>query len=175
MSAIFDRRSIRKFTAEKVTDREIELLVRAGMAAACAKNSQNRLFFVERGQGRLPTLIEVHPNAFALKTADAAIVVCADLRKAAGIDPVNDWWVQDCSASTQNILVQAAELGLGTLWVGVYPDPKRIIAVQKDLGLPEHIMPLSAVAVGHPDKVKEPIDRYETEKVFFGGYEERGE
>ena len=143
MNAIFTRRSIRKYTDEPVTNEELEQLLRAGMAAACAKNSQNRFFFVERGTGSLPGLIQVHPNAFALKTAQAAIVVAADL-------------------------------GLGTLWVGVWPDPKRVLAVQRDLELPEHIAPLGAVAIGRPDKVKEPTDRYEAEKVFFGKYEERG-
>ncbi|HJC41378.1 MAG TPA: nitroreductase family protein [Candidatus Intestinimonas pullistercoris] len=173
MNAIFTRRSIRKFTDEPVTDQELEQLLRAGMAAACAKNSQNRLFFVERGTGSLPGLIQVHPNAFALKTAQAAIVVAADRKKGAALDPLNDWWVQDCSAAIQNILVEAADLGLGTLWVGVWPDPKRVLAVQRDLELPEHIAPLGAVAIGRPDKVKEPNDRYEAEKVFFGKYEER--
>ena len=174
MNAIFTRRSIRKYTDEPVTNEELEQLLSAGMAAACAKNSQNRLFFVEQGPGSLPSLIQVHPNAFALKTAPAVIVVAADRKKAAAMDPLNDWWIQDCSASIQNILVEAADLGLGTLWIGVWPDPKRILAVQKDLELPEHIAPLGAVAVGRPDKAKDPNDRYETEKVFFGKYEERG-
>lgn len=173
MNAIFTRRSIRKFLDAPVTDAELERLLRAGMAAACAKNSQNRLFFVEKGRGSLPALIEVHPNAFALKTAAAAIVVCADLKKAVEVDPLNPWWVQDCSASVQNILVEAADLGLGSLWVGVYPDPKRIMAVRKDLALPEHIVPLGAVALGRAEKPKEPTDRYEADKVFWGGYEER--
>lgn len=99
MDAIFARRSIRKFTDEPLTDAQIERLLRAGMAAACAKGSQNRLFFVSKGQGSLPTLIQVHPNAFALKTATAAITVCADLRVAAQVDPLNTWWVQDCAAA----------------------------------------------------------------------------
>ena len=98
----------------------------------------------------------------------------ADRKKGAALDPLNDWWVQDCSAAIQNILVEAADLGLGTLWIGVWPDPKRVLAVQRDLELPEHIAPLGAVAIGRPDKVKEPTDRYEAEKVFFGKYEERG-
>lgn len=173
MDPIFARRSIRKFLDTPVTKAEIELLLRAGMAAPCAKNSQNRLFFVEEGLGSLPGLIEVHPNAFALKTAPLAMVVCADRARAAQVDPLNDWWVQDCSASIQNILVQAAELGLGTLWIGVYPDPKRVVAVQKDLGLPEHIVPLGAIALGHAAKEKEPIDRLEEDKVFYGRYEAR--
>ena len=173
MNAIFARRSIRKFTEEPVTGEQLELLLRAGMAAPCAKNSQNRLFFVQQGRGSLPTLIEVPPSAFALQTAPAAIVGCADLKRSAQVDYLNDWWIQDCSASTENILIQAAELGLGTLWIGVHPDPKRIVAVQKDLELPGHIVPLSAIALGHPDKVKEPNGRFDADKVFYGTYEVR--
>ena len=173
MNAIFTRRSIRKFTDEPVTDQELEQLLRAGMAAACAKNSQNRLFFVSKGQGSLPTLIQVHPNAFALKTAAVAVTVCADLRQAAQVDPLNPWWVQDCAAAMENILVEAADMGLGGLWIGVHPDPKRVVAVQTDLAAPSHILPLGVAALGHPDKYKEPIDRFEAQKVFYGTYEER--
>ena len=172
MDAIFARRSIRKFTDESLTDSQIQQLLRAGMAAACAKNSQNRLFFVSEGRGSLPTLIQVHPNAFALKTAAAAITVCADLRQAAQIDPLNPWWVQDCAAAMENILVEAADMGLGGLWIGVHPDPKRVVAVQKDLGAPDFIVPLGVAALGHPDKVREPIDRFEGDKVFYGAYHE---
>ena len=170
MDAIFNRRSIRKFTDEPLTDAQIERLLRAGMAAACAKNSQIRLFFVSKGQGSLPTLLEVHPNAFALKTATVAITVCADLCQAAQVDPLNPWWVQDCAASMENILVEAADMGLGGLWIGVYPDPKRIVAVQADLAAPSHIFPLGVAALGHPDKIQEPIDRFEADKVFWGTY-----
>ena len=173
MDAIFNRRSIRKFTDEPLTDTQIERLLRAGMAAACAKNSQNRLFFVSEGQGSLPTLIRVHPNAFALKTAAVAVTVCADLRQAAQVDPLNPWWVQDCAAAMENILVEAADMGLGGLWIGVHPDPKRLVAVQTDLAAPSHILPLGVAALGHPDKYKEPIDRFEAQKVFYGTYEER--
>lgn len=173
MDAIFSRRSIRKFTDEPLTDAQIEQLLRAGMAAACAKNSQNRLFFVSKGQGSLPSLLRVHPNAFALQTATAVITVCADLHRSAQVDPLNAWWIQDCAASLQNILVEAASMGLGGLWIGVTPDPKRILAVQSDLGAPEHIVPLGVAALGHPAKFKEPNDRFEAEKVFYSTYQER--
>ena len=173
MNAIFNRRSIRKFEDAPVDDGQVERLLRAGMAAPCAKNSQNRIFVVQKGQGTLPTLIQVHPNAFALKTAALSITVCADLRRAAEVDPLHDWWVQDCSAALENILIQGAELGLGSLWIGVWPDPKRVLAVQQDLALPEHILPLGAAALGRPAKEKEPCDRYETAQVYWEKYEER--
>lgn len=172
MDAIFARRSIRKFTDEPLTDAQIERLLRAGMAAACAKGSQNRLFFVSKGQGSLPTLIQVHPNAFALKTATAAITVCADLRVAAQVDPLNTWWVQDCAAALENILVEAAGLGLGGLWIGVHPDPKRVVSVQSDLAAPRYIVPLGVAALGHPAKEKAPTDRFEADKVFYSTYPE---
>lgn len=173
MDAIFKRCSVRKYTDEPVTDEELEQLLRAAMAAPSAKNSQNRLFVVQKGQGCLPTLIDVHPNAFALKTATAVIVVCADMKRSAQLDYLTDWWIQDCAAATQNILLRATQLGLGSLWIGVHPDPKRIVAVRKDLELPEHIIPLSAVALGHSAKEKEGIDRFDPNKVFYGKYEER--
>ena len=68
--------------------------------------------------------------------------MCADLRQAAQVDPLNPWWVQDCAAAMENILVEAADLGLGGLWIGVHPDPKRVVAVQTDLAAPSHILPL---------------------------------
>lgn len=173
MDAIFKRYSVRKYTDQPVTDGELEQLLRAAMAAPSAKNSQNWLFFVQKGQGSLPALQQVHPNAFALQTATAAIVVCADKKKGVQTDPLNDWWIQDCSAATENILLQAAQLDLGSLWIGVWPDPKRVMAVRKDLDLPEHILPLSAIALGHRAKDREAVDRFDPSKVFYGKYEPR--
>ena len=173
MEAIFKRCSVRKYTEEPVTDKELEQLLRAAMAAPSAKNSQNWLYFVQKGQGSLPTLQEVHPNAFALQTATAAIVVCADKKKGVQTDPLNDWWIQDCSAATENILLQAADLGLGSLWIGVWPDPKRVMALRKDLDPPEHILNGGAIALGHPAKEKENADRFDPSKVFYGKYQAR--
>ena len=168
MDVIFKRRSVRKYTETKVTDEQIKQLIKAGMAAPSAKNSQEWVFIVVRDKEIFNAFIEVHPNAFSLKTADAAILVCADLSKEK--EGGCGWWVQDCSAAIQNILLEATDMGLGSLWIGVHPKEDRLTCIKKACQLPEGIEPLGLVSLGEATKVYEPIDRYMEDRVFFNTY-----
>jgi nitroreductase len=94
-----------------------------------------------------------------LFTATAAIAVCGQ------IDISPDYWIQDCSAATENILVAAAALGLGTCWLGMHPREDRLEAVGSVLGIPDGIGILSLIAVGHPAEEKEARTQYDGERV----------
>ena len=107
-------------------------------------------------------------NAFAMKTAQAAILVCADLSKEQ--DPGQGWWIQDCSAAMENMLLEATDLGLGSLWLGVHPKPDRIACLKEVCKLPEGIEPLGIVALGEPTKDRPAIDRYLEDQVFLDTY-----
>ena len=109
METIYKRRSVRKYTETPVTDAQVKQIIRAGMAAPSAKNSQEWVFIVLREPEIYKTFSEVHVNAFAMKTAQAAILVCADLSKEQ--DPGQGWWIQDCSAAMENMLLEATDLG----------------------------------------------------------------
>ncbi|MDD3667568.1 MAG: nitroreductase family protein, partial [Bacteroidales bacterium] len=117
MENILNRKSVRKYTKEEVKKEQLEMLVRAGMAAPSARNSQPWLFFVIDDRTILDNLAKQLPNAKMLLSAKAAIVVCGNLQKALEGDG-REFWVQDCSAATQNILLAAESMGLGAVWTG---------------------------------------------------------
>lgn len=168
METIYKRRSVRKYTETPVTDAQVKQIIRAGMAAPSAKNSQEWVFIVLREPEIYKTFSEVHVNAFAMKTAQAAILVCADLSKEQ--DPGQGWWIQDCSAAMENMLLEATDLGLGSLWLGVHPKPERIVCLKEVCKLPEGIEPLGIVALGEPTKDRPAIDRYLEAQVFLDTY-----
>jgi len=165
MDTIFNRRSVRKYSETPITDEQVKQIIKAGMAAPSAKNSQEWVFIVVRDKSIFNAFLEVHPNAFALKTADVAILVCADLSKEK--EGGQGWWIQDCSAAVQNMLLEATDMRLGSLWMGVYPKEDRLTCIKAACQLPEGIEPLGLVSIGEQTKEYAPIDRYLEDQFFF--------
>jgi nitroreductase len=163
IKCIMTRRSVRKYTARKMTAAQLRKVLEAAMNAPSAGNQQAWQFVVIRDQEILSKITEVHPYAQMLKTAHAAIVVCGDLTA----EKHSGYWVQDCAAATQNVLLAANALGLGAVWLGVHPRPDRVTGVQKVLGLPKGIVPLSIVSVGFPGEKPKAVKRYATSKVHY--------
>jgi nitroreductase len=152
---ILKRRSIRKYTSEPVTDDQMRSLLEAAMAAPSARNDRPWHFVAVRDRETLDRLADAHPYAKMLKAATAAVAVCAD----PGIS--SDYWVQDCAAATENILIAAVALGLGTCWLGCHPKEDRKQKVREVLGIPGDVEVLSLIAVGHPDEQKEARTQYD--------------
>jgi len=161
MDAIFLRRSIRKYTNEPVSLEAVEKLLRAAMAAPSAGNQQPWHFVVIDDRRILDAIPTVHPHSMMLKEAPLAIAVCGDMH----LEKHTGYWVQDCSAATENILIAAQSMRLGAVWLGVYPREDRVEGLRKLLGLPEHVTPLSLIAVGHPAESKPPSNRYEASRI----------
>lgn len=138
-------------------------MLEAAMAAPSAGNQQPWEFVVVRDKEVLQKLTEVSPYTKMLKEADLAIVVCGDEAK----EKHKGYWVQDCSAATENILIMAAHLGLGAVWCGIYPVDERVVGVKNILGLPQSVIPLGIIAVGHPAEHKEPANRYDESKIHY--------
>ncbi|NLI59927.1 MAG: nitroreductase family protein [Clostridiales bacterium] len=163
MNAIFKRRSIRRYTDERVSEELIEQLLKAGMAAPSAGNQQPWHFVVIDDRQILDEIPKFHPYSKMLKEASHAIVVCGDG------DPTRlrfeGFWVQDCSAATQNILLMATELDLGSVWLGVYPDEYKVKALKELLDLPDNIIPLSIISIGHPAETKGSADRFDVTRI----------
>ncbi|MBR6988249.1 MAG: nitroreductase family protein [Bacteroidaceae bacterium] len=171
INAIKQRTSVRSFTSQAVEPEKIETLLRAGMAAPSAVNKQPWHFIVVTKREQLDALADANPNAGFLKQAPLAIVVCGDLQKALPGD-AQEYWIQDCSAATENILVAATGMGLGATWTGTYPRKERVEAARKVLNLPEHIIPLNTLVIGYPDGTVEPKDKWNVENISyetFGG------
>lgn len=161
MNSILSRRSIRKYTDKPIPEDMIDQLLRAAMAAPSAGNEQPWHFVVIDDHEVLKAIPNFHPFASMLKEARCAIVVCGDLSK----ERHKGYWVQDCSAATQNLLLMAQELDLGAVWLGVYPIEDRVKPLQALLGLPETVIPLSIVPIGFPAEYREPADRFDATRV----------
>lgn len=164
MKEIFERRSIRKYTEEDISDRSIKELLKAAMAAPTAGNQQPWAFIVVKNRQVLKEIPKFHPKAPMLANAPAAIVVCGVPEKEI---KYSGFWPQDCSAATQNILIEAQYLGLGAVWIGIYPNEERVIKLRALLDIPGEIIPLSIVALGHPKHTLGPSERYDENNVHY--------
>ncbi|NCC18558.1 MAG: nitroreductase family protein [Bacteroidia bacterium] len=172
MENILNRKSVRKYTKEEVKKEQLEMLVRAGMAAPSARNSQPWLFFVIDDRAILDNLAKQLPNAKMLLNAKAAIVVCGNLQKALEGDG-REFWVQDCSAATQNILLAAESMGLGAVWTGAYPRKETVNIIKVELGLPEHIVPLNVIPIGWQTGEEKPKQKYTEENIRWNKWEDK--
>ncbi|HWQ60981.1 MAG TPA: nitroreductase family protein [Negativicutes bacterium] len=167
MEAIFTRRSIRRYTDKPVAEEAVTKLLEAAMAAPSAGNEQPWEFIVVTDRAALEQVTQVHAYAHMLKQAPVAIVVCADLAR--NKYPV-DFWIQDCAAATENILLAAVSLGLGTCWLGVHPNPERVAGVRSVFAIPESVVPFAIVAVGHPAEHPEKANRYDAKRIYRERY-----
>ena len=172
MENILNRKSVRKYTNEDVKKEQLEMLVRAGMAAPSARNSQPWLFFVIDDRTILDNLAKQLPNAKMLLSAKAAIVVCGNLQKALDGEG-REFWVQDCSAATQNILLAAESMGLGAVWTGAYPRKETENIIKVELGLPEHIVPLNVIPIGWQTGEEKPKQKYTEENIRWNKWEDK--
>ena len=164
--AITSRRSIRKYVAKNIPAGYTEKLLKAAMAAPSAGNQQPWHFIVVTDHEILDAIPKFHPYSQMLYKAPLAILVCADT----DIETHPGYWVEDCSAATENILLAAHAQGLGAVWLGIYPREERIVDIKKLFGLPASVMPLSLVAIGFPAEDKLPADRYNEERVHHNAW-----
>ncbi|KUG29947.1 nitroreductase family protein [hydrocarbon metagenome] len=168
LDAIHTRRSIRKYDGRPVSPAQAETLLRAAMAAPSAGNAQPWRFVVVTDRLILDRIPDIHPYAAMVRTAPLGILVLGDT----SLDKYPGYWVLDCAAAIQNMLLAARAIGLGTVWTGVYPTPERVTAFSAMFALPGHVIPHSFVVVGHPAQEPGPVDRFNPsridENVFVG-------
>ncbi len=160
MLAILTRRSIRRYTSEAVSEQTIDGLLKAAMSAPTAADEPWH-FVVIRDRDTMEAVKEFHPHAHMLEQAQVAIAICGD--PTSGSLPGR--WPLDCAAATENILISGNALELGACWVGIYPVEERIKGLRELLGIPEHLIPLSMVALGRPAEKKNPPNRFRPERV----------
>ena len=158
IEAVLSRRSIRKYTAEPVDETTLRGLLDAAMNAPSSANGQPWHFIVVTDRKTLDEIPTFHQYSNMVKEAPLAVIICGDMQ-------LSSVWVQDCSAATENLLIAANARGLGAVWLGVYPIGERTAGVRKLFGLPDNIMPLNIVVVGHPAEEKPPVNRFNPERV----------
>jgi len=163
IEGIITRRSIRKYTDKKISDDQINTLLKSGMYAPSANNKQPWHFIVINDRKILSKIADIHPYAKMLIEAQLAILVCGDelLENGSG------YWIVDCSAATQNILLAAHGIGLGAVWLGLHPREERKQAIKELFNLPKNIQPLSLISIGYPNENKELPDRFKPERIHY--------
>lgn len=169
LQVIMTRTSVRKFTDEKVKPCCVEKMLRAAMAAPTAVNKQPWHFVVVDDKEVLNKLAGEGRRGDMLRNAPLAIVVCGDMSKALE-GKGREYWIQDTSAATENLLLAAHAMGLGAVWTGQWPMDDRYPETQKILGMPETIIPLCTVIIGHPAENPAPKDKWKPENVSYNKF-----
>lgn len=164
---ILQRKSVRAYTDRAVSHEQLDTLIRAAMAAPTGRDMRPWHFIVLEGLHQLSPLAEQLPYAKMLAEAQAAVVVCGDMSVTDKEGNPSRNWTFDCSAATENLLLQAEAMGLGAVWTGVYPYDERIEAVKQALHLPDHLIPLNVIPIGYPKGDPQPKDKYDPAKVEY--------
>jgi nitroreductase len=160
---ILSRRSIRQFTTRSVQQEMQEKILRAAMQAPSARNTQSWQFVVIDDREILKKISKFHPYADMLREAPLAIAVCGDCRLEGSVD----YLALNCAAATENILLVSHFFGFGAVWLGIYPREQRIENLSILLNLPDDIIPISLVAIGHPKETRQSADRFSPDKIHY--------
>lgn len=165
LNLLKNRRSVRKFTDEKINKETIEKILKAGLLSPSSKNKKPVEFVVVEDRETLLKLKECKSKgAEGLNTAPCAIAVIAD-------SELSDVWIEDASVATTLIQLAAEDLGLGSVWIQMRKrkskDEDSEEEVRKVLNIPEKFAVLSIVALGYKDEEKKPYDEssYDFSKV----------
>jgi nitroreductase len=164
-SVIHGRKSVRSFTGQSVGKDALDKIIRAGMAAPTAVNKQPWAFVVIIDRKTLDTLAAGLPYAKMLDKAGAAIIVCAIPEKA--YEKSLELAVIDSTCASENILLAAEALGLGAVWTAAYPYKDRMDVARKVLNIPQDIIPLNVIPIGHPAGTDKPKDKYNSENIHW--------
>ncbi|MFR9504004.1 MAG: nitroreductase family protein [Rikenellaceae bacterium] len=163
---IMTRSSVRSYTPQIIEDEKIETILKAGMAAPTAGNRQPWEFYVVQDTSLIKEFVKVTKYAAPMHNiANTAIIVCGNPSQSFPAEPL--YWVQDCSAATENILLAAHSLGLGAVWCGVYPVQEHVEILKEQLTMPEELTPLNIIMLGYPDKEPTIKDKWKPEKVHY--------
>lgn len=166
LEALRTRRSIRKFEDRPVPEAMITRILEAAMMAPSAGNAQPWQFIVVTGRERLDAMAELQPYVQMVLQAQAGIIVCGDLSK----EKYPGYWVQDCSAAMQNLLLAAHDLGLGAVWTGIYPQEDRVARYRAMFKLPDQVVPLGFAPLGWPALHPRSESRFKPERVHYNTY-----
>jgi nitroreductase len=161
LEAIKTRRSIRKFTSKKISDDILRKIIEAGMYAPSARDTQSWHFIVIDERRILNELPHLHPYAEMMYEAQHAILICGDLN----LENLVEYNGVNCSAATQNMMLAAHDLGVGSVWLGIYPRTERMEPLTKLFELPEHIVPMMLIALGYPNESPKTPERFKQERI----------
>ena len=166
LETIMNRTSIRQYTDKEITDNEISLLLKAGMAAPSSRDRRPWHFVVISDRSILKSLGEQLKNAASLKDANKAIVVCGDINLS------DNCWFLDCAASVQNILIAAQSMGIGAVWTAVFPYDDREAIVNETIQLPENVRALTVIPLGYPAGEHKARDKFDSSRIHHNKWQD---
>ncbi|MDR3273955.1 MAG: nitroreductase family protein [Puniceicoccales bacterium] len=166
MDAILKRHSVRSYSKESIDGATIEKIVHAGMAAPSAMGSKPWHFIVISERDKMSAITKIHPYSQMLLEAQCAILVCGDI----SAEILTDYFQQNCAAATENILIAATSFGIGSVWVGLYPNEKYRRDFKKLFNLPDNIEPISLVPLGYPSHAMQPSNRFDSSRVHANNW-----
>lgn len=166
MEAVFNRRSIRKFEDRPVDEALVRQILEAAMMAPSAGNAQPWRFVVMDDRATLDSVADIHPYVKMVRQAPLGILVCADL----SLEKFPGYWVQDCSAAMQNMLLAIHAVGLGAVWTGVYPMEDRVAGFRKLCNLPDNVIPLGFAPIGWPAQQPKSESRFRQDRIHRNTY-----
>lgn len=178
MNEIFLRRSIRTYSEKDVEHDKLLRIVQAGFEAPSAHWRRPWEFMIVTDNDKIQRISEMDDDpqwgGRWCGNAKAIIVVLLNKNKkmTPELDPDDAYWIQDLSAATENILLQATSEGLGSCWMGWYPSETRVKNFSNFFNLPENILPFSIVALGYPRNDFRMISHYKPENLYLNSYGE---
>lgn len=167
---IMTRTSVRSYSDRKIEPEKIDTLLRAAMAAPTAGNKQPWRFVVINDKTILDSISENFHTMTMARDASIAVVMCGDMTATFGGDG-RDYWIEDVSAASENLLLAAHATGLGAVWCGIYPLPERVEKFSKMLNLPENIIPMGCICIGYPAAETTPKDKWHPEYIHYNTWD----
>lgn len=161
------RISVRQYSDQEITDEALHTILEAGMSGPTAVNARPWSFIVVRNPEMLCRMADGNGRAAEpLRGAKVGILLCGDLERA--FPPAPDYWVVDGSIAVQNMILAANAMGIGSVWLGTWPQQNKIDAQKALFQLPEHIIPHSILALGYPkEESSKEKQLYEEDRVHF--------
>lgn len=168
INTILSRQSVRKYKKnESVKKDDVLDLLKAAMQAPSAGNEQAWQFIVIDDKNVIKELSKSQPYAPFLNDVSTAILVCGDT----SLEQFKGFWIIDCSAATENILLAAHSKGLGAIWLGIHPIAERVEATKKICKLPDNLIPVSLIPLGYSDEKIGNSLRFDKSRIsvnYFG-------
>lgn len=166
LEALRTRRSVRKFEDRPVPEEMVRQILEAAMMAPSAGNGQPWQFIVVNERARLDAMVNLHPYVQMVLQAQVGIIVCGDQTK----EKFPGYWVQDCAAAMENLLLAVHALGLGAVWTGIYPKEDRISGYRAMFNIPDHVIPLGFAPIGWPAQQPKSESRFNADRIHYNTY-----
>ena len=162
MKEIFSRRSIRKYSDKEISNIDLKMILKAGMNAPTARNLKPFEFIIIKEKGILEKLSITKKNSYFVKDSNTTIIIIGN--------ELSEFWQQDLGAVTQNILLEATYLNIGSCWIGIAPNDECENYIKNLLNVPKNKRVFCMVSLGYPAETKEPNGFYDENKIHYNRY-----